>query len=347
MKTRFARKESFVVCLAILAFALATTICAPVVAQDQPTQTQPAEAKPERFWLAGRYDGNRVIVYFDAVKFEGALASSGHEIAPPIATAFFHPVRVPAAFAARFQKESNSEHFALGDKYDLLLEGGLVRTVTLSTLVGAETDEEVGNDSFLGALATLDKESATFLDKNYYVLRRHLENENKGDKGKPPNPDATCAYLEEEPVRFDVQTQIVDLLTQRMKALATDARRRSAERISPVVQVQAFRLADGTLRYYASAEWYSGTRITDKDSYAVAAWIAPQPTLHLLAMEAQTFGYAYDEPKLLNVIDLGGGRTGMIVTISAGESIETGLFEYHDSTDLKHMRLLQSIAAGE
>jgi hypothetical protein len=346
MKTRFHRKESFAVCLAILAFALATTVGAPVVAQDQPAQTTPAQTKPERFWLAGRYDGNRVIVYFDAVKFEGALASSGHEIAPPIAMAFFHPVRVPAAFAARF-KESNSEHFALGDKYDLLLGGGLVRTVTLSMLVGAETDEEVGNDSFLGALATLDKESATFLDKNYYVVRRHLENQNKGDKEKPPNPDATYAYLEEEPVRFDVQTQIVDLLTQRMKALATDAQRRSAERISPVVQVQSFRVADGTLRYYASAEWHSGTRITDKDSYAVAAWIAPQPTLHILAMEAQTFGYAYDEPKLLNVIDLGGGRTGMIVTISAGESIETGLFEYHDGSDLKHMRLLQSIAAGE
>jgi hypothetical protein len=333
--------------LGILVVLVASTACGPAVAQDQPAKAQPEQVKPERFWLAGRYDGNRVIVYFDAVKFEGALASSGHEIAPPIAMAFFNPVRVPAAFAARFQKESNSEHFALGDKYDLLLDGGLVRTVTLSTLVGAETDEEVGNDSFLGALATLDKESATFLDKNYYVVRRHLENQNKGDKEKPPNPDATYAYLEEESLRFDVQTQIVDLLTQRMKALATDPQRRMAERTSPVVQVQSFRVADGTLRYYASAEWHSGTRITDKDSCAVAAWLAPQPTLHILAMEAQTFGYVYDEPKLLNVIDLGGGRTGMIVTISAGESIETGLFEYHDGTDLKHMRLLQSIAAGE
>jgi hypothetical protein len=24
------------------------------------------QAAPERFWLAGRYDGNRIIVYFDA-----------------------------------------------------------------------------------------------------------------------------------------------------------------------------------------------------------------------------------------------------------------------------------------
>jgi hypothetical protein len=28
------------------------------------------QTAPERFWLAGRYDGNRIIVYFEAVKFE-------------------------------------------------------------------------------------------------------------------------------------------------------------------------------------------------------------------------------------------------------------------------------------
>jgi hypothetical protein len=33
---------------------------------------------PERFWLAGRYDGNRVVVYFDAVKFEGTMSSNQH-----------------------------------------------------------------------------------------------------------------------------------------------------------------------------------------------------------------------------------------------------------------------------
>jgi len=39
-----------------------------------------AQAKPERFWLAGRYDGNRVIVYFDAVKFNGALPSTSRRL---------------------------------------------------------------------------------------------------------------------------------------------------------------------------------------------------------------------------------------------------------------------------
>jgi hypothetical protein len=38
---------------------------------------------PERFWLAGRYDGNRVVVYFDAVKFGGTLSSNARKIAHP------------------------------------------------------------------------------------------------------------------------------------------------------------------------------------------------------------------------------------------------------------------------
>jgi hypothetical protein len=186
------------------------------------------------------------------------------------------------------------------------------------------------------------------MSSNYYVLRRHHENETTVDKENlPPKLPAIYAFLEQEPVRFDVQTHIVDLLTQNMKRLATEAQRHAAESTSPVAQVQAFHLPDGTLRYYASAEWYSGDRITDTNSYAIAAWIASEPTLHILALEPRTFGYESDEPKLLNVIDLGEGRVGMIAAISAGESVEAGLFEYHDGIDLQHMRRLQSIAAGE
>ena len=38
------------------------------------------EESPERFWLAGRYDGNRVVVYFDTVQFGGAMSSKGRKI---------------------------------------------------------------------------------------------------------------------------------------------------------------------------------------------------------------------------------------------------------------------------
>ena len=320
--------------------------CVSVVAQDQATQTARAEAKPERFWLAGRYDGNRVIVYFDAVKFKGTLSSNSHELAPPVASWFFDPVRVSESYAVRFQNGAGAEHFSLGDKYDLLLDRGTVATVTLTTIIGAETDEEIGNDSFIGALATLNKDDVPMMSNNYYVLRRH--HEVQSSNGKIPTISETeLAGLENGPVRFDIQTKIVDLLTQRMKTLAPEAERRAAECLSPIVEVQAFHIADGSLRYYASAQWNSGEGINDPTSYALAAWIAPQPTIHILSLETRTFGYSLDEPKLLNVVDLGGGRTGMIVAISTGENIETDLFEYHEGIDIRHMRLLQSMAAGE
>ena len=316
------------------------------VAQDQPIQSAPDQAKPERFWLAGRYDGNRVIVYFDAVRFKGTLSSNSRELAPPVASWFFDPVRLSESYAVRFQNGTGAEHFSLGDKYDLLLDRGTVATVALTTIIGAETDEEIGNDSFIGALATLNKDDVPVMSSNYYVLRRHHELKDRNRKS-PTIPETDLAGLENGPVRFDIQTQIVDLLTQRMKTLAPEAERRAAERLSPVVEVQAFHIADGSLRYYASAQWNSGEGITDPTSYALAAWIAPLPTMHILSLEPRTFGYGFDEPKLLNVVHLGGGRTGMIVAISAGESIEADLFEYSDGTDLKHMRLLQSMAAGE
>ncbi|MGP0019798.1 MAG: hypothetical protein ACLPHP_14595 [Candidatus Sulfotelmatobacter sp.] len=301
----------------------------------------------ERFWLAGRYDANRVIIYFDTVAFSDTLSSNSRQITPPVAKGFFGPVGIDQTFARRFQGAPGTERFSLGDRYDLLLGGDLVRTVTLTDLVGAETDEGVGNDSFLGALGSLNKDDL-LLENDYYVVRRHHEspNANASEKG-PPMAGSTYAYLEPGPVRFDVQMQIADLLTGRMKVLATEAARRATERVSPLVEVKAFHLSDGKLRYYASAGWYSGTRDTDDNSYAIGAWLSSEPTLHIIALEPRTFGYQGEEPKLLNVLDLGGGRTGVIVFISTEASIETDLLEYRDGVILKDMRVLQSISTGD
>jgi hypothetical protein len=284
---------------------------------------------------------------FDAVTFNDTLSSNSHQITRPVAKGFFGPVGIDQTYARKFQGAPGSERFALGDKYDLVSGQGLVRTITLTDLVGAETDEGVGNDSFLGALGSLNKDDMP-LEDDYYVLRRHHESPNvNGSEKALPVEGGTYAYLQSGPVRFDVQMQIVDLLTGRMKVLATEAARRATERVSPQVEVTAFHLSDGSLRYYAFAGWYSGAQATGDNSYSIGAWLSREPTLHIIALERRTFGYQGDEPKLLNVIDLGGGRTGVIVFISAGESIETDLFEYRDGVVLKDMRVLQSIATGE
>lgn len=137
---------------------------------------------PERFWLAGRYDGNRVVVYFDAVKFEGTMSSNARKIADPVADAFFSPVELPASYIARFQKTPNAEHFAIGNRYDLLLGNGTIATIKLTTLVGCETDEEVGNNSFIGALGTVEKKDSLVFTKSYYAVRRHQEAQSDGAK---------------------------------------------------------------------------------------------------------------------------------------------------------------------
>jgi hypothetical protein len=306
-----------------------------------------AQTQGERFWLAGRYDGNRIIVYFDAVQFNGTIPPQAEKLVCPIAVGFFCPVKLPASYIAQFQKGPNMEHFALGDKYDVVQDGSSILTVTVTTLVGFESDEGVGNDSFIGALATLEKDKQDWLmyyTPGYLAVRRHREL--AGGAGKDQERIRTVfACLLNEPIRFDMQTQIIALLSQRMKTMATDTQRHEAESVSPLFAVQQFRLADGTQRYYARAAWKSGKGSQEKLIYGLGAWIAPLPTLHLLAVESGA-GFEY-LPDLLNVIDLGGGNAGIIVSEHGDESASLSLVEYRDGMDLRHMRTLQSIGSGE
>jgi hypothetical protein len=130
------------------------------------------QTKPDRVWLAGRYDGNRVIIYFDAVRFDDTLPPNAARIVDPVAGRFFQPVRLSASYLANFLKES--DRFALGEEYDVLIDGGAIR-VKLTTLVGTEGDEGVGNDSYIGALATVIGKCSLFGTRDYYVVRPHQE----------------------------------------------------------------------------------------------------------------------------------------------------------------------------
>src|SRR6267143_1902600 len=75
------------------------------------------QTAPERFWLAGRYDGNQIIVYFDAVKFGETVPKDAVKIHYPIADSFFSPVGLPPDYVARFQQKPGAEHFSIGDRY--------------------------------------------------------------------------------------------------------------------------------------------------------------------------------------------------------------------------------------
>jgi hypothetical protein len=310
-----------------------------------------AQKQSERHWLAGRYDGNRVVVYFDAVTFNGTMTANAREIPPPVVGGFFDPVELPASYIAQFQRTPNAEHFALGDRYDLLVGNGVTTTIRLTTLVGCETDEGVGNDSFIGAIGTLEK-STLFLTKGYYVVRRHRDA--KSDAAKP-NPGAATKFLKyasllNEPTRLDIQTQIARLLAQQLEKELWDAKRAAAAKASPAMQVQAFQLADGSLRYYAQAQWKTGKKPGGAPTQVLGAWLAPNPTLHILAVEEPMPTIATGPgalPELLNVIDLGAGKVGVIVHFVYGESVQLELAEYRDGATVKDMPVLQSISTGE
>lgn len=210
------------------------------------SQSAIAQTQTERYWLAGRYDWNRIIVYFDAVQFNGTVPPEAKKIPCPIQVGLFCPVELPTSYIAQFQKTPNAEHFALGDKYDLILDSGSIVPVTLTTLVGFESDEGVGNNSFIGALATADKDKERWL---YFmngcrVVRRHREL--SAEERTQAKYRTVVAGLSNEPIEFDTQTRIVSLLKDALKSNATPIQARDAEHLSPLFAVQQFRLPDGS-----------------------------------------------------------------------------------------------------
>ena len=114
--------------------------------------------------------------------------------------------------------------------------------------------------------------------------------------------------------------------------------------------MQLLRVADGSVRYYVRAEWKSGNESNDTSTYLLAAWISHLPMLHILAVEKRTSPYSGIEhglPNLLNVVDLGDGRTGIIVDIKGLDSTQLDLKEYRDGANVRSMRVIQSISSGE
>jgi hypothetical protein len=306
-----------------------------------------SQAQPERFWLAGRYDGNRIIVYFDAVKFNGTVPPNGQKLPYPVVNGFFEQVELPSNYVTQFQNRPNAEHFQVGDEYDLIVGNDGIVPITLTTLVGFESDEQVGNDSYIGALATVKNSDYLLYSKGYYAVRHHQE----PAIGPLPRPgvNPTFASLLDAPARFDTQTAIASLLTERMKMTATAAEQRQAAMVSPAFEVQTFRLSGGALRYYARAEWKVSANPEAKSIYALGAWITSRPSLQIVAVEKRTSSYDFQSelPRLLNVLDLGGGRTGLVVGIQGEDSRALELVEYRDGADLGHMHRFQWIGEGE
>jgi hypothetical protein len=321
-----------------------------VTAHGDPTfgQTTPGETarepipnaiSGERFWLAGRYDRTRVVVYFEAVKFKDTFPSNAQSMTAPVARAFFRPKVLPGSSVAGFQAEPGAEHFAVGDRYDLLLDGGRVATITLATLVGFESDEFVGNDSYIGALGSVATGDLPFFTRDYYTVRRHQVTRSASSTRR-----TAFASLGNGPVPLNIQTRAASLIRQRLESDPFYAR--AAEQTPPSIkQVQPFTVAGGGRRYYVRAELRASAVCA-----TIGAWLAPAPTLHIVAAQERGCLEAdlpQEAPRLLNVVDLDGGRTGIVVLFAGGDGSKLELFDYRDGVDVTDMRSLQSISFGE
>jgi hypothetical protein len=347
---------------ALLALSVASLRLVPAIAQAPP----PAP----RFWLAGRYDGNRVIVFFDAMKFNGTVPRTAHTLPEPATLGFLLEKELPADYVAQLPRKAGVERFHLGDQYDVLMGDGRTATVTLTTLVGYVSDDEDDDPSYVGALAKANDAAALIGMRSYFALQRHISGSPSGStlgkaeskdasggtvavpRGFAPPPESNSrmfASLFDEPVRFDVETQIAALLTERMHEEASATQLHDVANLAPTLAIQTLRLADGSLRYYARAEWRADETPEATPEFAMGAWIAPGPVLHILALEEPTspYGFLYELPMLLNVVDLGGGKTGIIADISGSGDSTLGLWEYRDGANLSHMHLYQSLVMDE
>jgi hypothetical protein len=339
--------------LRVVAFTLAISVghAAPMLGQKKPApkkaaSKQPAPKKAERFWLAYRYDSTRVVVYFDTVKFNGAMDTTGRKLAGPQAESFLSPVALPASYVASFQKQPGAERFAVGDRYDLLLDSGKVATITLTRLVGDEGDEGTGGQSFIGAIASVAKAGRRYFTKDYYAVTRHLTSRPAKPAARPRNP-APAATLGDTTVPLDTRTRIATLFSERLKADSDSLARSAAEMADPAIFVQQFKTADGTARSYATAVW-PFTQGQERSAYKLAAWLTTKPTLKMLAVETCLCELDTPQlPRLLNVVDLGRGRTGVIVETKGQYLWEFGLYEYRDGIGLRKMRVLQSMGVGD
>jgi hypothetical protein len=74
------------------------------------------------------------------------------------------------------------------------------------------------------------------------------------------------------------------------------------------------------------------------------------PRLHVLVSEPPTSPYSGIEsalPRLLNVVDLGQGQTGVILAITGEDNAQVSLRLYEDGARLGDLKILDSIGSGE
>jgi hypothetical protein len=283
---------------------------------------------PDRIWLAGRYDRNRVLIYFDAVKLGGADPNARLLPSAAAEALFMQPRTVTARTrVALEQKYKGLEHLAVGDHYSLLLDAGRIATVTIRQLVASDGDEYTGNDSYVGALATIAPDDLKFFTGDYYAVRRASTLTASRTK--------TFAHLIRSPVQPAVRTRIATLVRT-----GTSAERPPAS----IDRLQELALSGGRHVYLANAASRSRTACAQ-----FRFWLEAVPSLKVIAFNRSACepDREVEAARVLAVIEIGEGRTGLVVDSPGFDGRSLELTEYRDGEDLAATPTLWLISVAE
>jgi hypothetical protein len=190
--------------------------------------------------------------------------------------------------------------------------------MVLTSLVKFHTDEGVGNDSYIGALGRVAAPDLAKLRGNYVVIRR------------PDSPDparGSRAGLTEGPVPSAVFPKLLAIVGG-----------------TKVIAAQSFTTAGGEARQFVLA-----TVGTGRECRTRLTWMTGQPESRVLGTEDRPFcgSTLYAGLRLRAVVDMGNGRTGLIVVLQASWGRVVKLVEYRDGLTLEEMRVWQTISVGD
>ncbi|HEY8054295.1 MAG TPA: hypothetical protein VIE13_00135 [Terriglobales bacterium] len=325
-----------------------------------------AAAQTPSYYLAGRYDSQHVVVIFGTVHYGTEQPPPGALPTPEPDTGtlgFLGGIFVlPPAVAARFTTQPHVSHFALGETYDLLPGWGYDPVpITLEKYVGWTFDEQVGNDSFIGALARVaplrgDNFPVPLFPHDLYLVQRHAPAAAPVKGARRARQPRWAA----QPAPLAAYDQAATLLTDAVVAPGWKAACLVRDREGKLLpwlqghphalrlQLHTLQLPDGSARYFAQAQWdLPRGLIPDESSFTLTAWLSPTPALHVVSLlpdYGTCFAGLLGQPKVLNVIGIEQGQTALIISWSGEDSSGVAVVLFRDHGP---MPVLIHFATGE
>jgi len=291
----------------LVAFATATAVWV------LPVMASAARGPQERFWIAARFDATQFVTYFEPVHF-GTLPTRDNQLVQPRTPDFFGPRPIAAADLERVRPAAG-EPFRIGGRYDVLAADGGTVSMVLTSLVKFHTDEGIGNDSYIGALGRVAAPDLAKLRSNYVVIRR---------PDSPGPARGSRAGLTEGPVPSTAAARLLAIVGG-----------------TKVIAAQPFTTAGGDARQFVLA-----TVGTGRECRTRLTWLTGQPDSRVLGSEDLPFcgSTLYAGLRLRAVVDMGYGRTGLVVVLQSAGGKEVKLVEYGDGLKLEEMRVWQTIS---